>query len=211
MADYTRLMAAAAAAATLGFLGWMGWSALGPKDADIFAECRGSQVGGGAIGGPFTLIDKTGKTVTDAEILTKPTLIYFGYTFCPDVCPMDMAHNAEAADILEESGHDVNVVFISVDPGRDTPEVVGEFAANIHPRAIGLTGSEEQVAAAANAYRAYFKKQEAEDEFYMVDHSAFTYLVLPGHGFVEFFKHDLPGKDRARATSCFLDIAARAN
>lgn len=213
MADNTRLMAAGAAVVALGFLGWMGWSVLGPsgEGEDIFAECRSGQVGGGAIGGPFTLIDKDGNTVTDAEIMAKPTMVYFGYTFCPDVCPMDMAQNAEAVDILEESGHDVNLVFITVDPARDTPKIVGDFAANIHPRAIGLTGSDEQVANAAKAYRAYYKLQDAEDEFYLVDHSAFTYLMLPGHGFVDFFKHDLPAEDRARAASCFLDIAARTN
>lgn len=213
MADNTRLMAAGAAVVALGFLGWMGWSVLGPsgEGEDIFAECRSGQVGGGAIGGPFTLIDKDGNTVTDAEIMTKPTMVYFGYTFCPDVCPMDMAHNAEAVDILEESGHDVNLVFITVDPARDTPKIVGDFAANIHPRAIGLTGTDEQVANAAKAYRAYYKLQDAEDEFYLVDHSAFTYLMLPGHGFVDFFKHDLPAEDRARAASCFLDVAARTN
>ncbi len=164
MADGTRLLATGAALATLGFLGWMGWTVYGPGAGgdDVFAECRSGQVGGGAIGGPFSLVDKDGKTVTDKDVMSKPTMVYFGYTFCPDVCPLDMMHNAEAVDILEESGHDVNLVFISVDPARDTPQVVGEFAANIHPRAIGLTGSEAQVTEAAKAYRVYFKKQEGD-------------------------------------------------
>ena len=128
-----------AAATTAVFLAGSLWFALGRSgDDDLFADCRGGQVGGGQIGGPFTLLDKDGKTVTDKDVLTAPTLVYFGYTFCPDVCPLDMAYNAEAADILEESGHLVNLVFITVDPARDTPAVVGDFASNIHPRAIGL-------------------------------------------------------------------------
>ncbi len=98
-----------------------------------------------------------GETVTDADVLTGPSLIYFGYTFCPDVCPLDTARNAEAIDILEERGQMVTPVFISIDPERDTPEVVGDFAVNLHERMIGLTGSPEQVAAASKAYKTYYK------------------------------------------------------
>ncbi len=157
----------------------------------LLPQCRSGQVAGGTIGGPFTLVDETGKTVTDKDVLTKPSLVYFGYTFCPDVCPFDNARNAEAVDILEESGIDVTPVFISVDPKRDTPEILADFTNNLHPKMIGLTGTEEQVKAASLAYKTYFKMQEAEDEFYLVDHSTFTYLMLPGTGFAEFYKRDV--------------------
>ena len=159
---------------------------------------------GAAIGGDFALTSSTGKTVRWGDFAGKYRIVYFGYTFCPDVCPMDNARNAEAIDILDESGFDVKPAFISIDPARDTPEVVRDFAANLHPKMIGLTGSDEQIKAAAQAYKAYYKKQDATDEFYLVDHSTFTYLVLPGHGFVEFFKREDSASDMAARTACFV-------
>lgn len=201
----TRLYAGVAALAVAALLGGTWWAIQSGQSDDIFAECRAGAVGGGAIGGPLSLVNGEGQPVTDAEIFTKPTLLYFGYTFCPDVCPMDNARNAEAVDILEENGLDVQPAFISIDPARDTPAVVRDFAANLHPRMIGLTGSEEQVKAASQAYKTYFKKQDAADEFYLVDHSTFTYLVLPKFGFVEFFKREDTAADMAARTACFVE------
>jgi protein SCO1/2 len=174
---------------------------------DPFAPCRSSTVAGGAgaIGGPFTLVDQTGRTVTDAEVIDRPALVYFGYTFCPDICPIDTVRNADAADLLAEAGHEVRPVFITVDPARDTPDVLAEFASNIHPEMAALGGSAEQIAAAAKAYRVFYRTHAEGGEYYLVDHSTFTYLVLPGHGFVEFFRRDLPAEDLARAAACFLE------
>lgn len=203
----TGLYAGVAALAVAALLGGTYWAIQSAQTDDVFAECRGGAVGGGAIGGPLTLLDGQGQTVTDAEIFTKPTLVYFGYTFCPDVCPLDNQRNAEAVDILDENGLDVQPAFISVDPARDTPEVVRDFAANLHPKMIGLTGSEEQVKVASQAYKTYYKKQDSTDEFYLVDHSTFTYLVLPKHGFVEFFKREDTASDMAARTACFVEKA----
>lgn len=174
---------------------------------DVFADCRSSAVAGGAgaIGGPFELVNAKGETVTDAEVFTEPSLVYFGYTFCPDVCPFDVSRNAEAVDLLAERGMSVTPVFISIDPERDTPEVVGDFAHNMHEKMIGLTGSPEQVQAASQAYRTYYKKQDSEDEFYLVDHLTFTYLVLPEQGFVEFFRRDVTPEQMAEKSACFID------
>lgn len=179
------------------------------RSDDQFAQCRSGQIAGGAnqIGGPFELVNAQGETVTDADVLTEPSLIYFGYTFCPDVCPFDTARNAEAVDLLEENGKLVTPVFISVDPQRDTPEVVGDFAYNLHERMIGLTGSPEQVKAASSAYKTYYKAHPAEDEYYLVDHSTFSYLVLPEHGFVEFFRRDIGAEQMAERIGCFVDNA----
>ncbi len=195
-------------------LGAMWYFVLGARDKDIFAQCRSSQVAGGSdvIGGPFTLVDETGKTVTDKDVITKPSLLYFGYTFCPDVCPLDNARNAEAVDILEKNGKIVTPIFISIDPARDTPEVLAEFTDNLHPRMIGLTGTDEQVRAASKAYRTYFNRHdETGDEFYLVDHSTQTYLVLPDYGFVEFFGRAETPELMAEKVSCFVDAAAEAN
>lgn len=174
---------------------------------DRFATCRASQVASGSaqIGGPFELLNANGETVSDKDVIIAPSLIYFGYTFCPDVCPLDTARNAEAIDLLEESGHLVTPVFISIDPARDTPDVVGDFAANLHERMIGLTGSPEQVKAVSQAYKTYYKAHPAEDEYYLVDHSTFSYLVLPEHGFVEFFRRDTSPEDIADTIGCFVD------
>jgi protein SCO1/2 len=179
--------------------------------ADPFAGCRASVVAGGAgaIGGPFTLVDETGQTVTDADVITQPTLLYFGYTFCPDVCPLDTVRNAEAVDILAADGYDVLPVMISVDPLRDTPEVMAAFTANIHERMLGLTGTQEQTDAAARAYRVYFRSnREGDDPYYLVDHTAFTYLVLPEHGFVEFFSRETTPQVMAERTECFVEAGS---
>ncbi|MEZ5753444.1 MAG: SCO family protein [Paracoccaceae bacterium] len=200
----SKLYAGLAAAVVVGMVGGLfAYGQLGKSD-DRFAECRAGAVGGD-IGGPFTLVNGEGATVTEKDVLAKPSLVYFGYTFCPDVCPLDNARNVEAVDILEERGFDVTPVFISIDPARDTPEVVRDFAANLHPRMIGLTGSEEQVKAASQAYKTYFRKQDSDDpDYYLVDHSTFTYLVLPETGFVDFFKRDETAEQMATRTACFL-------
>ena len=171
---------------------------------DIFAECTGSQ-SAGAVGGPFTLVDENGQTVTDQDVITEPSLIYFGYTFCPDVCPLDTARNADAIDLLAERGLSVTPIFISVDPKRDTPEVVGDFAYNLHEKMIGLTGSPEQVRAASQAYRTYYKAQAGDDDYYLVDHSTFTYLVLPEHGFAEFYRREATPEQIADSVACFVE------
>ncbi len=203
----TKYYAGAAVLAVVAGLGvTLGMTTLG-SSGDPFDPCRTTSIAGGvgSIGGPFTLVSETGDTVTDRDVITKPTLVYFGYTFCPDVCPLDTVRNADAVDILSAEGHDVLPLFISVDPTRDTPDVLDDFTANIHPEMLGLTGSPEQIKEAAAAYAAYYKAHEAEDEFYLVDHSTFTYLVLPETGFVEFFRRDIPEDVLAERVSCFLD------
>ncbi len=201
-----RVYAIAAAAAIAALLGATWWLTSGRAPEDRFAACRTSVIAGGAgsIGGPFTLVNGRGETVTDADVITRPTLVYFGYTFCPDVCPLDAARNAEALDLLAGRGIDAQAVFISIDPERDTPEVVGDYAAYMHEDMIGLTGSMDQVRAASQAYKTFFRKQETADEFYLVDHSTFTYLVLPGTGFVEFFRRGDTAEDIAERAACFV-------
>lgn len=170
--------------------------------------CGAGVIAGGGVGGPFTLVDEDGKTVTDTQVIDQPTLVYFGYTFCPDVCPLDNARNAEAVTLLEDRGHKVKPVFITIDPERDTPEVLKEYTEHLHPQMLGLTGSPEQVKAAADAYRIYFKIQQpkdSQDDFYLVDHSTFTYLMTPDEGFLQFFRRDATAQDMADQVQCFLE------
>ena len=168
------------------------------------SACDGSSAVGATIGGPFELVDRAGGLVTDSDVLNRPALVYFGYTFCPDVCPFDMARNALAADLLAEQGHDIAVVFISVDPERDTPEVLGQYADDMYPQMTALTGSAEQVKAAANAYRAYYAKGEGSGEFYLVDHSTFTYLMFPGNELGAYFRREDTAEEIAEATACLV-------
>jgi protein SCO1/2 len=185
----------------------------GRDTGDALAACRSGAIAGGAgqIGGPFELMDETGKIVTDRDVIDMPTLIYFGYTYCPDVCPMDAARNAEAITLLEDRGVMVKPVFISVDPERDTAEQLADFTDYLHPRMLGLTGTPEQVKAASKAYRTYYKKHEPEagdEEYYLVDHSTFTYLTFPELGFVEFFRRDETAQAMADKIACFVDRAS---
>jgi len=113
--------------------------------------------------------------------------------------------NAQAVEILEKRGKSVLPIFISVDPARDTPKVVGEFAANMHPRMIGLTGSPEQIKAVSTAYRTYYKAHPPVDGEYVVDHSTFSYLVLPKIGFVEYFRREATPEEMANRIGCFVD------
>lgn len=200
-----KIYAGLAVAVVAGLVGGVYTYAQLARSDDPFADCRTSAVGGGNIGGAFTLVDQTGKTVTDKDVITKPSLVYFGYTFCPDVCPLDAARNSEAVDILQKQGFDAQPVFISIDPERDTPAVLKDFVANIDDRMVALTGTPEQVAQASKTYRTYFKKQEDGDpQYYLMDHSTFTYLVLPGVGFVDFFRRDDSADQIASKAACYL-------
>ena len=174
------------------------------NEVNIYAECRGGQVAGN-IGGSFSLINQDGFEVTDVDVIKEPSLIYFGYTFCPDICPLDTYRNVEAVRILEKKGYSVTPIFITFDPQRDTTEVIKEFSNFMHPKMIGLTGSVEQIRKITSKYRVYYKKQNDEDQQnYLVDHTAFTYLVLPEIGFMDFFRRDLTAEQLADKVACFL-------
>ena len=203
-----KLAVVAACAALAGMIGGV-WYATGPgAGGDQFADCRTSRVAGnGALGGSFSLIDHRGNTVTDQDLFQKPALLYYGYTYCPDICPFDMARNADAVDVLTDMGHDVVPLFVSVDPKRDTQEVLADYVDMMHPDLIAMSGTKEQVKQAADAYRVYYRVPETDDDAYLVDHMTFTYLVLPEHGFVEFFRRDLTPEDLANKTACFLEQA----
>ena len=137
---------------------------------------------GSNVGGPFTLTAGDGRTVTDKDFAGKWRLIYFGYTFCPDVCPTDMQHIAQGLKLFEkeqpELGAKVAPIFITIDPARDTPDAVKKFAAAFHPRLIGLTGTPAQIATVVKEYRVYATKQ-GDGPDYLMNHSAMAYLMDP--------------------------------
>ncbi|PRQ19406.1 putative copper chaperone SCO1/SenC, thioredoxin-like protein [Rosa chinensis] len=159
---------------------------------DIFNASKevkqGPSAGLAAIGGPFNLINHDGKRVTEKDFLGKWTLIYFGFTHCPDICPDELQKLATAVDkIKENAGIEIVPVFISVDPERDTVEQVREYVKEFHPRLIGLTGNSDEIHSVARAYRVYYMKTTEEDSDYLVDHSIVMYLMSPTMDFVKFF------------------------
>jgi phosphopentomutase len=143
------------------------------------------------VGGPFTMLRHTGETVTEKDFLGKPMLVFFGFTYCPDVCPTELQVMAEALRQLGDTGADIQPVFVSVDPARDTPDVLAAYVGNFGDRFIGLTGSDGQVAAMASAYRIYYSKVENKDapESYLMDHSAIIYLMGADGKFLKHFTY----------------------
>ena len=137
---------------------------------------------GAAIGGPFELVDKAGKTVRWSDFDGKYRIVYFGYTYCPDVCPLDVQHLMQGFARFEEAeprlAAEVQPIFVSIDPVRDTPAKAGEFAAAFSEDLIGLTGTAEQVDAAAKAFGVYYAKgEDAGGNSYLMDHSRSAYLM----------------------------------
>jgi cytochrome oxidase Cu insertion factor (SCO1/SenC/PrrC family) len=159
---------------------------------------RGSGGGDGivsgvpSIGGPFTLINAEGKPVTDRDFLGKYMLIYFGYTFCPDICPTTLAKMAAALDKLGAKADRVQPLFITIDPRRDTPSLIGQYTAALSSRLIGLTGTAEQVASVEKEYRVYAAEHRTGNgpDDYTMDHSEIVYLMGPDGRFVAVIRAD---------------------
>jgi protein SCO1/2 len=144
------------------------------------------------VGGPFSLVDQTGAPVTDQSYKGKYRLIYFGYTFCPDACPTELQIMAQAIDSLGADGAKIQPIFITIDPERDTVEHMAAYVKLFDPRLVGLTGTPEQIAGVARAYRVYYAKAPAQDEGpYMMNHSSYVYLMNPDGKFLTVFSSDL--------------------
>jgi len=144
--------------------------------------------GRGHIGGPFELIDQTGHTRTDADFRGKLLIVYFGYTYCPDVCPTDLMQIGLAIDKLGAASVQVQPLFVSVDPERDTPSVLANYVSMFNPRIVALTGTPAQVRAVADAYKAYYAKVFPEGSTaYLIDHTGFIYLMGRSGEYLGFF------------------------
>ena len=159
--------------------------------------------GRGHVGGPFTLIDQTGKKRTDTEFRGRLLVVYFGYTTCPDICPTDLMQIGLAIDKLGAAGDEVQPIFISVDPERDTPDVLARYVPSFHPRLIGLTGTPQQIRSVADAYKAYYARYVPRDGgTYLIDHTGITYLMGRSGEYLGFFP---PGTSAER----MVDIISR--
>ena len=177
-----------------------------------FAEFRapaGAQVqtvGTPKIGGPFNLVNQDGVNVSETDFMGRYMLIYFGYTYCPDVCPTSLSEMADALDMLGPKGDKITPVFITIDPERDDANAMKTYVGYFHPRLVGLTGTVEQVKAAAKAYKAYFAKagDGYNDDDYTMDHSSITYLMGPDGEFITHFGHGVDAEQIAEKLSDLL-------
>lgn len=158
----------------------------------------GPPQGKALVGGPFELVDQHGDTVTEADLEGKYALIYFGYTYCPDVCPTSLQTMSAALDLLGPDGEAVQPVFITVDPARDTVEQMAAYAEHFHPRLLALTGTEEQIADAARAYRVYYQRvDDSSATEYLMDHTSLYYLMGPDGEYAAHFGHDATTEEMA--------------
>jgi protein SCO1/2 len=141
------------------------------------------------IGGPFSLTNHKGEVVSDQDFLGKYMIVYFGYTYCPDVCPMDLQIMADALrELSEEQLNEINPVFVTVDPERDTVDVMAEYVGYFHPQMIGLTGTTEQVDGVKKEYRVYAAKADDSPD-YLVDHTSYTYFMDKDGSLLKHFNH----------------------
>lgn len=147
-------------------------------------------IGKASIGGPFSLVDHEGNSKTDEDYRGHWVMIYFGFTFCPDICPEELEKIGDVIDTLDDIDNIPKLIplFISIDPDRDTPDKVNEYLKDFHPKIVGLTGTSEQVDSVAKNYRVYYSKSKPDlDNDYLVDHTIVMYLINPAGEFVDYF------------------------
>jgi protein SCO1 len=187
-------------------------------DASVVKAVK--SVGAPAIGGSFTMTSESGELMTESDFGNAHRLLYFGFTYCPDICPTELTKMSEAIEVLDArgadafGGHSVVPVFISVDPWRDSIAQVREYIAEFHPRMVGLTGTPDQVQRMCRAFRIYYSKPpprvrdgEIDDEFYLMDHSAYMYLLDPSNKCIDYFSQAEPADHIAERIAAHLDQA----
>jgi len=164
--------------------GLAGFAAVALCVAYVASSGAGQGLGVNPVGGPFTLVDDSGATVTESTLAGKPSAMYFGYTFCPEVCPTTLADLSRWIELLGPDADKLNYVFVTVDPERDTPQAMHDYVSAFDKRIRGFTGTPEQIATVAQAYRVYYKRVPTADGGYVMDHSAMIYLMGPDNRLV---------------------------
>lgn len=154
------------------------------------------------VGGPFEATNQDGKRVSEQDFLGKHTLFYFGFTFCPDICPAELQVISAALNDIAGAEDKFNLAFVTIDPARDTPDIMKQYVAHFWPGTIGLTGSAEDIRKIAAAYRVYYTKaggENADKDSYLMDHSSITYLMGPDGKFIRHFPFGTPADDIKKA------------
>lgn len=161
--------------------------------------------GTATVGGPYSLVNEDGVRVTNQSFPNLYQLVAFGFTSCPDVCPTELQSITEALDLLGTEADKIQPLFITVDPERDTPGVIKNYIRNFHPRLHGLSGTPEEIAIAAKAFRVYYQKVPTSNpDMYMMDHSTVIYFMDPQGQFLTHFRFDTPSKNMADTLKSYL-------
>jgi cytochrome oxidase Cu insertion factor (SCO1/SenC/PrrC family) len=205
-----RLALAALVVALAAVAGYVAWR-LAPADetprrTDAARLMNDLMSGKVPVGGPFTLTDQRGKRVSLADFHGRIVVLYFGYTFCPDVCPTDLHAIAGLLELLGADGSKVQPLFVTLDPERDTPARLGPYAESFNPRFVALTGSAQEIREVATQYKVFFEKVRppgASD--YMIDHTAFTFVIDARGNYAGFFP---PGTSGERMAALVRDLLA---
>ncbi len=198
----SRLLAVIVAGFLIGALGGAALLVLSQGGQGPAVQTSGKAL----IGGPFTLVDQTGKTVTDQDFRGRYMLVFFGFTHCPDICPAELQVMSAALDALGPKADSVVPIFITLDPERDTQAAMGAYVKNFGPRFVGLTGSSEQIAAAAKAYRVAYSKfqQDKTSSDYSIDHSALVYLMGKNGEYITHFAYGTPASQMTETLRRYL-------
>lgn len=189
--------------------GFVLWRSVQPEN---IVSRQGGSSGEALIGGAFTLTDQTGQRRSEADLKGHYSLVYFGYTYCPDICPTSLSAVTQGLDLLAESdpakAAAVVPIFITIDPERDTTEALAGYAEHFHPRLMALTGTPEEIAVAAKAYRIYYQKvEEPGASDYLMDHSSIIYLMGPDGNYLTHFTHASTADDIAKGLAAEVDPA----
>ena len=199
-----RLLTVIVAGFLIGALGGAAALVLTRGASNLNVETSGKAL----IGGPFTLVDQHGKKVTDRDFRGRYMLVFFGFTHCPDICPAELQVISASLDELGAKAEEVVPIFVTLDPERDTPEVMADYVKNFGSRFVGLTGSPEDIAEAAKAYRVAFSKFEnkgADDSGdYSIDHSAIVYLMGKDGEYITHFPYGTPAAKMTEALRRYL-------
>lgn len=180
---------------------------LSKKASQVETFLEGRHEGAALIGGPFVLIDQEGKTRTHKSFENKFLLVYFGYSYCPDICPTGLGAISEALKLLGSRAQAIQPIFISVDPARDTPQQLAKFMGSFHPQLLALTGDEMAIKEAMQSYRVYAAKVEEKDpssQDYLMDHSSIIYLMAPDGRYLAHFTHATPPQEMAASIERFI-------
>ena len=207
------MMRASLAVTVLAFViasGCFAWRPVGaaesPRRADAAQLMNDLMAGKVPVGGPFTLTDQRGKRVSLADFRGRIVVLYFGYTYCPDVCPTDLHAVAGMLDLLGADAARVQPVFITLDPERDTRKVLGLYVESFNPRFIALSGSVREIREVATRYKVFFEKVRPPGaKYYMIDHTAFTYVIDARGNYAGFFP---PGTGGERMATLMRDMLA---
>ncbi|NIA68101.1 SCO family protein [Pelagibius litoralis] len=215
MSKNLRILLISALGLLLLAVGFGTWLSLQPPKPTGIVSSETRSSGTALIGGPFSLTDHTGARRSEADLQGRYSLIFFGYTYCPDICPTSLSTITQGLDILAESSEAkaaaVTPIFVSVDPARDTIEALADYVSHFHPSMLGMTGSEAEVAQTAKAYRVFYKKvEQADASDYLMDHSSIIYLMAPDGSYLSHFTHATTAEEIAEGLAQQVDPAQTA-